>query len=428
MMLNDNELKDMADKMELPLKEGAWDFIESQIPNYPTKRRFLFLWKYFTGALLLVSTAFAIWYHKPHAPKPNSSASQVSSQKFTQTYANTSVQNTRTNIVSPQTNVSNTTPNPVNPVPQLSRRSPVLSPVSPLTIGAPGLTKISDLNEVTSPQAQLDLTNSPTALSGEDFNNRYMTLARIKRYLSLYFHQPETVTLKENKASKFHYFVGVHYALLNSNIHIEPELMKLPKGRGTELNLYAGLATSKWKWSLGIHSAQFTQTTSMGDQHDTTYMQVFRPNFETVLPSEYAGRLHDTSKLYLAGTNHNKVNQSFKVFGLSLNVGRTLWQGKQLALDINYGANYKLLTKANTFFYDSINRAAVPFTQMDKGIVFKNLLSSRVRLGLQYQINSALKFEVSPFIDYFHKPFIKHYYKADFLNYGISAGLNYTIN
>ena len=427
MMLNDNELKDMADKMELPLKEGAWDFIESQIPNYPTKRRFFFLWKYFAGALLLVSTAFAIWYHKPDAPKSTNSALQVSSQKSTQTHANTSVQNTRTNIVSPQTNVSIATPNTVNPVPQTSRRSTVSTPITPLNMGVIGLTNSPDLNEVNSLQAQLDLTKSPTALSDEDFNNRYMTLARIKRYLSLYFHHPETVALKDNTTSKFHYYIGLHYALLNSNIYIEPELMKLPKGRGTELNLYAGIATSKWKWSLGIHSAQFTQTTSMGDQHDTTYMQVFRPNFETVLPSEYAGRLHDTSKLYLAGTNHNKVNQSFKVFGLSLNVGRTLWQGKQLALDFNYGANYKLLTKANTFFYDSINRAAVPFTQMDEGIVFKNLLSSRVRLGMQYQINSALKFEVSPFIDYFHKPFIKHYYKADFLNYGISAGLNYTI-
>lgn len=427
MMLNDNELKDMADKMELPLKEGAWDFIESQIPNYPTKRRFFFLWKYFAGALLLVSTAFAIWYHKPNVPKSISSVTQTASQNFTQTHADTSVQNTRNNIVSPQTNPSAAASDPVIPVPQSGKVSLALSALaSPAPLDA-RLAKIADQTEASSQYPQPDWSLGLTAVSDDELNRRYMALARVKRYLRLYFHVPETVALKDNKIPKFHYFFGLHYALLNSNIYIEPELMKLPKGRGTELNLYAGVASSKWKWSLGIHSAQFNQTTSMGDQHDTTYMQVFRPNFETVLPSEYAGRLHDTSKLYLAGTNHNKVNQSFKVFGLSLNVGRTLWQGKQMALDINYGANYKLLTKANTFFYDSINKAAVPFTQMDKGIVFKNLLSSRVRLGLQYQISPALKFEVSPFIDYFHKPFIKHYYKADFLNYGISAGLNYTI-
>jgi hypothetical protein len=269
--------------------------------------------------------------------------------------------------------------------------------------------------------------NTTTSLTEEDANTQYLLLLRIKRYFNRFNFDQTLVPKITSNSKRYNFYFGLNYGVLNTNIHIVPELMKLPKGRGGEISLYTGFASKKWKFALGLHNAEFRQTTSMGDQHDTTYMQVFRPNFETVLPSEYSGRLHDTASLYLAGTNHNKVNQNFKVFGLSLNVSRTLIQGKKIGLDLSYGANYKLLTKANTFFYDSINKAAVPFTQVDKGIVFKHLMSSRVRLAVSYKINKALAFEVAPFVDYFHKPFIKHYYKADLLNYGVSFGLNYTL-
>jgi hypothetical protein len=201
--------------------------------------------------------------------------------------------------------------------------------------------------------------------------------------------------------------------------------MKLPKGEGKELSFYIGRNISRWELSLGTHFARIHQNTSMGNHHDTTYYQVFKPDFETVLPSEYVGRLHDTSHLYIAGTNHNTVHQEFDIIGLSFNVGRTVLSRDKFSLRLNYGVNYKLLKRANTFFYDSINKAAVPFSQKDKGIVYRNLMSSRMGLAISYQLSNRLSLEVVPFADVFHSPFIKHYYTAGLRNYGMSFGLRY---
>lgn len=428
-MLDDNELKDMADKMELPLKEGAWEFIEAQIPVYPYRRRWILFWRFFSGALLLLLATTGLWYLNSYSDSHNSST------KLTNHATVGSANNTLSNDSEKSGDVSTQSSTLLTPVVKLSTKKLAAKSSLKLRLNSkPILNKTPFTDDVNSSLGPLKITTPFTEnplgvvdLSNYDNNDpRYLALARIQRYFkSLSFNQDIIPRIKPN-AKTFRYFIGLNYGILASNIYIEPELMKLPKGKGSEISLYGGLSIKKWKLSLGVHSAQFKQTTSMGDQHDTTYMQVFRPNFESVLPSEYVGRLHDTASLYLAGTNHNKVNQNFKVFGLSLNVSRALLERNNFKLDLSYGANYKLLTKANTFFYDSINKAAVPFTQLDKGIVFKNLVSSRVRLAMNYRIVDQLYFEAAPFIDYFHKPFIKHYYKADFLNYGVSFGLNYT--
>lgn len=435
-MLEDNDLKDMADKMELPLKDGAWEFIEAQIPVYPYRRRWILFWRFLTGSLVLLLAVTGIWYFN------NSSSSTDSSIQLTNSTTNT------INAIDPNTSSKTlpdassklepaTAPTGTAVVQQVQGKTTTKKVLAKSVKPFAPLAKINTINNDNynsfSPDKTPDfLSQAPVAdLRISDDNesdiNRYLAMARIKRYFNSLSFPQDIIPRLKSKTKPFRYFVAMNYGVLSTNIHIEPELMKLPKGEGSELSLYGGILKKQWKFSLGIHSAQFRQTTSMGDQHDTTYKQVFRPNFETVLPSEYVGRLHDTASLYLAGTNHNKVNQNFKVFGLSLNVSREILERGDFKLDLSYGANYKLLTKANTFFYDSINKAAVPFTQVDKGIVFKNLLSSRVRLVMNYRIYQQLSFEAAPFIDYFHKPFIKHYYKADLLNYGVSFGLSYKI-
>ncbi len=435
-MVEDNELKDMADKMELPLKEGAWEFIEAQIPQYPYRRRWILFWRFLTSGLVLLLAVTGLWYFN------SSSSSADSSIQLTNTATNTTAEidpNTSSNALPDETSKLELAASPSGTAEVQTKQAKAAATkmptksVKPFTPIAKTNTTINNDNYNSfSPDKTPDIISQAPIndLIISNYNetdiNRYLALVRIKRYFKSFSMPQDIIPRVKPQTKRFQYFIGMNYGLLSTNIHIEPELMKLPEGKGSEVSLYGGVKMKKWNFSLGIHSAQFRQTTSMGDHHDTTYMQVFRPNFETVLPSEYVGRLHDTANLYLAGTNHNKVNQNFKVFGLSLNISRAILERGDFKLDLSYGANYKLLTKANTFFYDSINKAAVPFTQVDKGIVFKNLLSSRVRLAMNYRLYDQLNFEVAPFIDYFHKPFIKHYYKADLLNYGVSFGLNYT--
>ncbi|MFM6983639.1 MAG: hypothetical protein ACKOXF_05870 [Chitinophagaceae bacterium] len=429
-MLDDNELKDMADKMELPLKEGAWEFIEAQIPVYPYRRRWILFWKFFSGVLIVLLAYLGLWYFNTHTNSLKSSTKLTNTTVPLNSNSSLSEGSVTTTDAPVQSAAPFTAVVPFNKKPASKKYSKSSS--SSGAIATPLKTLIS--NDVNPAFSGLKTNASLTEISfpavdlsiNDNESSRYLALSRIQRYFKSISFNHDIVPRIQPNSKAFHYFIGMNYGVLASNIYIEPELMKLPKGEGSELSLYGGIQKKQWKFSLGVHSAQFRQTTSMGDQHDTTYMQVFRPNFETVLPSEYVTRLHDTASLYLSGTSHNKVKQNFKVFGLSLNISRTLFERGDFKMDVSYGANYKLLTKANTFFYDSINKAAVPFTQLDKGIVFKNLLSSRVRLAMNYRLYDQLYFEAAPFIDYFHKPFIKHYYKADFLNYGVSFGLNYT--
>lgn len=428
-MLEDKELKDRADKMELPLKEGAWEFVEAQIPSFPTRKKNIFLWKYFGAGLVLATILVSLYFESRPSNSENQSfsAKKMNLKLLLPQIANPSgMKDDHLSLSSsaPEQNKMSTNANMAHTSRMYISKGSSFAAIKESKKKIFGNDSKAFLSHnLVDNQSTLINVNQ---INDEETYGHFLMLAQIKRYFNQFAFELKTVPLLQPKKKSYHYYLGVNYAILNTNIHLEPELMKLPKGRGNEFSFYAGVASRKWKFAIGTHVAQFKQTTSMGDQHDTTYLQVFRPNFETALPSQYVERLHDTSSLYLAGTSHNKVNQEFKVLGLSLNVSRTLFHKKKLALDLSYGANYKLLTKANTFFYDNINKAAVPFTQMDKGIVFKHLMSSRARIVLNYKVSRSVAIELAPFVDYFHKPFIKHYYKADLLNYGLSLGLNYT--
>ncbi len=447
-MINDEELKDMADRIELPIKEGTWDFIETQIPHYPTSKRFLLYWRSFALAICvfaLAITTAAYYTNKDTKSTNNQFLSQLTDISTDQNQTSGSNSITPglpdTQLSEPQTNLNPTTAITTTKVnAAIGRKNgfrnyKFVEPIVPEVRGSQTTLNDNSYDETTNrDHSTIDIDypsdggnslNSYSHSYEQSLYDQSLKIISLKPRAFSYILDANKVNLLKTK-QPFKYFIQLNYGLLNSNIYINPELMKLPKGKGSEINLYNGVAYKKWSFSLGLHYAKFTQTTSMGEKHDTTYYQVFKPNFETVLPSEYKNRLHDTSNLYLSGTNHNTVEQNFTLLGLSMNVGRTLLKYDNFSMSLHYGANYKLLKKANTFFYDSINKAAVPFTQNDKGIVFKNLLSSRVQLGFNYNINSHVSLNVSPFVDYFHKPFIKHYYKADFLNYGATVGATYS--
>lgn len=457
--MKEDELKYMAENFELPLKEGAWEFVDAHIPHYPTKRRWLALWPYFIGGILLVGVSLVLYFqNKPvkHVNAVSSAAVQPFAVDAVESGNNAnpsdqvsgSVNQSNSNQVSSSSVASSlksskTTIDLSNPKTNASKSFSKSNAnddagLSPLVQNAPSKLN-NNIGTLNLSEAVVSKPTS-TASEGIETNNALLMGNELqwlkikpfagfgvffKLYTSRFISQYHPKVNKQVSSVKRSYFVAMSYGMLSSNIHLEPELMELPKGEGREINFYVGKTFSKWELSLGAHFARIHQNTSMGSHHDTTYYQVFKPNFETVLPSEYAGRLHDTSKLYIAGTNHNTAHQEFDIVGLSLNVGRTILARDKFSMRLNYGANYKLLKRANTFFYDSINKAAVPFSQKDKGIVYRNLMSSRVSLSFNYALSKRLSIELAPFADVFHKPFIKHYYKADLRNYGMSFGLRF---
>jgi hypothetical protein len=457
--MNLDDLKNMVDDSELPLKEGAWEFVESHIPHYPTKKNRWLAWPLFVALGALIGTGLLYFLLQ------NSNRETLVKETSVQTLKTESIEtfNIPSELETPKQSIqniqlSNDKHSGENPFPQTKKTA------SKVVKNKLQIAEDSKSDQTADKQFTQNETggvfkyrptpnklNHSTALSnnmaaGTVFekrnlspplqfsieNDRNLKLKTVSffefikkkplqsKQLSLSNRLAADEAAKENT-----YFIALNYGFLNTNIYLEPELMKLPKGEGKEINLYFGKTFKNWEISMGVHSARIRQNTSMGHQHDTTYYQVFKPNFETVLPSEYANRLHDTSKLYISGSPHHTAHQEFDILGLSLNLGRTLLSKSQFSVRMNYGLNYKLLKRANTFFYDSINRAAVPFSQDDKGIVFKHLASSRMSFSLNYKLSKHWSFEMSPFADVFHKPFIKHYYKADLLNYGLSLGLRY---
>lgn len=447
--MKDGELKDMAEHFELPLKEGAWDIINARIPVYPTKKRRRIYWPFFFLTIISIGFLSFIFLSKQATEETGNLQASTKNSIITDTNDVMS-EPPSANDNSSQAKISNAI-QPKELKKEKNGTGKIVNQTSSnLSLSKQKISSIKTLSvyhqftKVKTPKIENALTTSLNSsiqafedVEQDKWSSIFNTLPANKLRTFKGFEIPwrmdysDRLNIKDhrplrNRISPFKkYFVSLSYGVLNSNIHLEPELMKLPKGEGKEFNFYIGRNISRWELSIGTHFARIHQNTSMGNHHDTTYYQVFKPGFETVLPSEYAGRLHDTSHLYIAGTNHNTVHQEFDILGLSFNVGRVVFSRDKFYLRLNYGANYKLLKRANTFFYDSINKAAVPFSQKDKGIVYRNLMSSRMSLAFNYQLSNQFSLEVSPFADVFHSPFIKHYYKAGLRNYGMSFGLRF---
>lgn len=442
----DDQLKDHADKFELPLKPGAWEEIVPNIPIYPGKKRrfFLFFLPHTIGLILGVSVILVAGLFIPEITKIagtkgiSSEIPQQKTESITPQANDTFLSETHTKVTTSKNSLAHT--------PQ------VISDHKPLDAKSSSnhIISIKDINANHSFKNDFELRSIGTFNQVSNSNNLYSFGSDIETFLkinglkafiinidndeasinSFKIKREGKDSLKSNFKSNSQYQTSIFAAvsLLNNRLIVDPELMKLPNGKGQEYTLGLNKRKNNFSVFTSIVYTAFKQSTSMGNVFDSTYYQAFKPNFKTMMPQEYASRVHDTASLYIAGTNHNIVNQQFEMMGLSLGSAYRILNYKKFSVESSYTFTYRLLRKANTFFYDSINRVAVPFSQADKGIVFRNLLSSRIGLNLHYQFNSIVGLQIGGFYDHYHSAFIKHYYKAKIRNYGLQIGLNFRID
>lgn len=437
----DNHLKDRADNFELPLKPGAWEEIVPHIPEYQiSKRRLLYL--ILPHTIGFISGLCFVFILSLFLPSSN--------QNLTNKNGISDVIELKPSANLTNNQKSTSTENDVNIPPQISRKSQLSETKSidkSTRVSSYNTkeksekyipTKLSNSNDVNS----IVNLNSLGITNSNDYSNfgidieTYFKINGFRFFVSKVINNEKAINyavvplFKDTfkRKSKYETNIFASVSLFNNRLIVVPELMKLPNGKGHEYTL--GINKRKKKFSVfsSFIYTSFKQSTSMGNVFDSTYYQAFKPNFKTMMPQEYASRVHDTASLYIAGTNHNTVNQQFQMIGLSLGSAYRILNYKKFSVETNYAFTYRLLRKANTFFYDSINRVAVPFTQTDKGIVFRNLLSSRVGLALHYQMNSVIGLQIGGFYDYYHSAFVKHYYKAKIRNYGLQLGLTFKLN
>ena len=440
--MNDSEnLKEMLEKFELPLKPGAWENIAPHIPVYPTKKKrfaWIKIWG-FSIFVLLIGSAFLTYKLLLHSQNIGDTSetknSSVNGPVFTKTAKVNESLNKQLYVSERYENMSvksETFKNTYAGVSDQTKKKPLEKRTVP--------TRVNDvhLNVSRSSSYFRDIIPNPTngnisplepevgslTLLLPQFMSFRPAIDLEDKAIKLVKPDHSSILLKNEKL----YYLGIAYGTYLGQMFIDPQLMKLPSGRGQEVALKFGRQMGKWNLSLGWNYSQMQQNFSMGDAHDTTYFKVFKPGFNTSLPSEYASRVHDTANLFIGGTHHNKVNQSFKSLGISFNSAYTFYAAKKTGVFVSYGFNYRMLRKANTFFYDSVNRVAVPFTQSDKGIVYTNLFSSRMSLGIQHRVNQRITLEIAPYLEQYHSPFIKHYYKVKMRNTGINFSVHYNFN
>lgn len=440
-MKDSDNLKEMLEKFELPLKPGAWESIAPHIPVYPSKKKRFARFKLWGISIfvLLFGSAFLTYElllnHKNIGTTSETKNSSVDGSVIAKASKVDEALNRQLYVSERYENISvksETFKNTHAEVSDLLKKKPLKKRTVP-TQGndahfKPGRSSSykrefipNTTNEIISPLSPevggLTLLLPHSILSG-------FSVSSADKQVRLLHQDHSIIQLKKERF----YYLGLTFGNYYGQLFIDPQLMKLPKGKGQELALKLGRQMGKWNLSLGWNYTQMQQNFSMGDAHDTTYFKVFKPGFNTSLPSEYANRVHDTASLFIGGTHHNKVNQSFKSIGVSFNSAYTFYAGKRTGVFVAYGFNYRLLRKANTFFYDSVNKVAVPFTQSDKGIVYTNLFSSRLSIGAQYRINQRITLEIAPYLEQYHSPFIKHYYKVKMRNTGLNLSLHYNFN
>lgn len=413
-----DKLKDMAENFELPIKDGTWENIVPHIPNYPVKNRKKSVLKY--SILFTLILASGIIFTSTESTDQNSvNKSQIhGDSKTTSGLYKSEV---------PLTNLLKER-NSENQNSRISKRKS-----KTLTSKHETALEVISIIEQTQ-QISLDeseaypLINTLPKIKYEpvrQFLNLKFFRMGISKYAPSSSHRYTSDKLERPniKTKKEYSFISIGTGLFVSKMTIDPSLMNVPLGNGKEFTIEYGKQYKKFKLSIGWQYSFISQSTSMGNHHDTTYYKVFKPGFQTSLPVEYSNRVHDTANLFIPGTSHNTAEQNFRLLGLTVNSGITLYGTDKFNIDINLGVNYRHLSRANTFFYDSVNRVAVPFTQSDKGIVFRHLMSGRISADFNYQLTHRLGIKISPFHDHYFSPFLKHYYKANLRNSGLSLGL-----
>lgn len=427
------ELRNKIDEFELPLKQGAWEAIEPKIPVYKKKRKLIPFFWFSSLIIILISIIFFTTFNSKKYTIANSQSQNVETNSVKNNGLKSNEQiNINKEIVKENVTRDNSSTNELNQT-------------NKITITREAKTTKKEINYLNKEQKNFNKKtfdpfnkNKSITFNAQSFNNTNK-LFESKQDIS--FERFNLVPLKYIKVKNWNniineekinrlkkspkYYVGIGVSQLSSSFVLNPSLMKLPKGKGKEVELSFGKIFKKWKFGTAINYSSVNQTTVMPGKFDTLYRNSFRSNFKTITPEEYVYKIHDTTKLILPGSNHNSINQKFVTIGFGLNTQFSLFNYKKWSAEVGYGLNYKLLIKASTFFWDSVNNFAIPFSEKDDGIVFHHLITSRINFGINYAIRPKWMLQVSPFYEHYHTAIVKHYYKAKFHNSGLRFNLFY---
>lgn len=419
------DLKNLLDDFELPVKPGVWEQIEPSIPNYKKrkKRRLIY---FFVLPILGIGSAMAFYFYLPNqnksmALKPSTAPTTLStpipttqqSNPHTTLATNDEITKLKTaGLIAPKKQITPAFRN-INTIPN-KQASPFATPhtASPRVL----------------PQTQSSSTfaaqNTPNETSF--FRPHYQALKHLtKKNLNSDVLSAYPLLGKTNHQSKAKYFIGMGYTSFKSNLLLSPSLMTLDKGKGHGLYFEGGRIKKNWRFSSHLAYTAIRQHTKMPGAYNTTYMNVLQNNFKTALPNDYAYKMKDTASLAVPGTTHDFIDQSLQFISAGLKADYAVLNKKSLQLRLGYAFDFNFLLKSNTFFWDSVNHVAVPMTQKDNQIVFRNNFASTVHMAITIPITKQLAIEATPYYQINHTPFIKHYYKVSLRNTGFNLGLQY---
>lgn len=231
--------------------------------------------------------------------------------------------------------------------------------------------------------------------------------------------------LKNSNPLKGQFFVLAGLGIFNARLQLKPSLMKIPTGFGKQGFVTVGRMFNKWSLGLELGYENLTQQTTMPGTYNPDYVKVVDPNTASAVPDLYRSKLSDTNYLLVPGSNHNSIKQSFSLLSLGLDVNYSLFKIRGFSLFAGVSPKYIRMVGAETFFWDNLNGIGVPFDAKDKTIVKVNQLSSKLKLGLGYDVSNQTSVWVSPYYERYFSPFLKHYYQISFKNWGFSTGVRY---
>jgi len=420
------DLKNLLDDFELPVKPGVWENIAPKIPDYKKrkKRRLIY---FFVLPLLGIGSAMAFYMNTPTQKQmgshilPATSVIPLTPSNKIQAPITAPTIATNDSKTSVKESKFDTPTKQAIPTSRKFNKAPKIQPTPFANIHASS----------TSIHPHKATSTAFTALNDASetvfFKLHYKAIKHAsKNNTNSDVLSPYPLLGKSNPQAKAKYFIGIAYNSFKSNLLLSPSLMTLDKGTGRGVYFEGGRYKNNWRFSSHLAYSSIQQHTKMPGAYNATYMNVLQTNFKTALPNDYAYKMKDTASLAVPGTTHDFIDQSLQFLSAGLKADYAVLNKKQLQLRVGYAFDFNFLLKSNTFFWDSVNHVAVPMTQKDNQIVFRNNFASTVHVAITVPIAKHLSFEATPYYQINHTPFIKHYYKVSLRNTGLNLGLQYS--
>ena len=427
------DLKNLLDEFELPVKPGIWETIEPKIPDYKKrkKRRLLY---FFVLPLLGIGSAMTFYLYTPKQSVHIAHSQTIIATTQASTNNKAQAENYATKLATNNaTNDTKTTLSTSKSSTQKKQSPPFIAKVNKATnrLKTPFVTLHSPspniIPHTTSTSVFASATDATDASEAVFFKPHYQALKPIsKNNVNSEALSPYPLLGKTNSNAKPKYFIGIAYTSFKSNLLLSPSLMTLDKGKGRGFYFEGGRYKNNWRFSSHLAYSNIQQHTKMPGAYNATYMNVLQTNFKTALPDDYAYKMKDTASLAVPGTTHDFIDQSLQFLSAGLKADYAILNKTKLQLRVGYAFDFNFLLKSNTFFWDSVNHVAVPMTQKDNQIVFRNNFASTVHMAITVPIAKHLAIEATPYYQINHTPFIKHYYKVSLRNTGLNLGLQYS--